>query len=188
MRVAPDDREADVGADPVAPVSGIDVGIALVASTVRGPALLVTFTRDAATRVTGIAAPVVERLVLHPPLVPARAHPGTLLVLLSQRGRRRRTALRARIDTLLDAVVPRVSDEVVRRVDVEALVSRLDLAGLAQHVVAEIDLPEIIRESTGAVSSEVVREVRMRGVAGDDTVGRAVDRLLLRGRRVDAPS
>ena len=62
----------------------------------------------------------------------------------------------------------------------------MDVAQLAQRVIAEVDLPEIIRESTGAVSSEAVREVRMRGIAGDDTVGRAVDRLLLRHRRAAA--
>jgi hypothetical protein len=54
-------------------------------------------------------------------------------------------------------------------------------------VLAEIDLPEIIRESTGAMASDTVRGVRMQTISADDAVGRAVDRLRLRrARRVAA--
>ena len=187
--------EADPDAEVVVavvedPVSGIDVGIALVASAVGGPVVAtVTVTRGVVTRVVSVTEPLVRVLVLHPPLVPTRLQPGTVLARLSRRGRRERTALLLQLDTLLDAVVPRLSDELVRRLDLDALVTRMDVAQLAQRVISEVDLPEIIRESTGVVSSEVVREVRMRGIAGDDTVGRAMDRLLLRHRRVvaDAP-
>ena len=184
--------EADPDAEVVVavvedPVSGIDVGIALVASAVGGPVVAtVTVTRGVVTRVVSVTEPLVRVLVLHPPLVPTRLQPGSVLARLSRRGRRERAALLLQLDTLLDAVVPRLSDELVRRLDLDALVTRMDVAQLAQRVISEVDLPEIIRESTGVVSSEVVREVRMRGIAGDDTVGRAMDRLLLRHRRVAA--
>lgn len=78
----------------------------------------------------------------------------------------------------LDAVVAAVDlDAAAGRLDIDAIIARIDLAGLAQDVIAEIDLPEIIRESTGSVASETVRGVRMRGISGDDAVGRVVDRL-----------
>jgi hypothetical protein len=169
------------------PVSGVDVVIALVASAVDGPVIgTITITRGVVGRVTRWTQPLVRALVLRPPLVPARLQPGSVLARLSRRGRRERTALLLQLDSTLDTLVPRLTDELVRRLDLDALVTSLDVAQLAQRVIAEVDLPEIIRESTGAVSSEAVREVRMRGIAGDDTVGRAVDRLLLRHRRTAA--
>ena len=85
-----------------------------------------------------------------------------------------------------DAVVDAVDlDAAAARLDIDAIIARIDLPGLAQDVIAEIDLPEIIRESTGSVASETVRGVRMRGISGDDAVGRAMDRL--RHRRQPEP-
>ncbi len=85
----------------------------------------------------------------------------------------------------LDAAAARLDvDAVARRLDIDAVIDRVDLVGLAEVVIAEVDLPEIIRESTGSVASETVRGVRMQGISGDEAVTRAVDRLLLRrGRR-----
>lgn len=71
-------------------------------------------------------------------------------------------------------------DDVVRAVDLDAIIARFDLVGLAEEIVEAIDLPAIIRASTGSVASETVRGVRMHGVTGDEVVGRAIDRLLLR--------
>ncbi|HEY6794362.1 MAG TPA: hypothetical protein VI248_06735 [Kineosporiaceae bacterium] len=88
-----------------------------------------------------------------------------------------------RID-LDDAAARLDVDAIIRRVDLDAIVDRLELARLAEQVIDDVDLPEIIRESTGAVASETVQTMRLRGVAADDVVGRAVDRLLRRsGRR-----
>jgi hypothetical protein len=85
----------------------------------------------------------------------------------------------------VDAVAARGDvDAVAARLDVEAFLDRLDLAGIAREVVEEIDLPEIIRESTGAMASETVRSVRMQGIGADERVSAVVDRLLARrGRR-----
>jgi len=84
---------------------------------------------------------------------------------------------------VLDRAVPLVVDELLRRVDLDAVIARLDLAKLADEVIASVDLPEIIRESTSAVQSETVREVRMRSISGDEAVGRAMERLRPRRRR-----
>lgn len=207
------------------------------------------------------------RLALRPPLLPAALHPQRWLESMNAVGAARRDALHRRLTALLDALVPVVVEEVVRRarltdlviehldlerivatvdldaaiervdvgrvvdrvdvapvvdrvdldavvgrVDLDAVVGRvdldailerldltgivlrrvdldavitavlerLDLVGLAADVIEGVDLPEIIRESTGTMASDTVRGVRMQGIAADEAVGRAVDRLLLR--------
>lgn len=94
----------------------------------------------------------------------------------------------ARID--VDAIVARVDvDEVAERLDVAAVIERLDLAELTRVVMEEIDLPEIIRDSTGSMASETVRGVRIQGIEADASVSRTVDRILRRRpqRDTDAP-
>ena len=97
-------------------------------------------------------------------------------------------AIANRID--LDAIVERIDvDAIVSRVDVDAVVRRLDLVGLAEEVVNGIDLPEIIRESTGSMASDVVRDVRMQSIDADVAIAHLIDRILRRrrARRTDAP-
>lgn len=81
------------------------------------------------------------------------------------------------IDRILDSVD---LDAVIERVDLDAVIHRVDLAGIATEVIGEIDLPELIRESTGAVTSETVRAVRMRSAEADLFMGRIIDRLMRR--------
>jgi hypothetical protein len=93
-----------------------------------------------------------------------------------------------RID--LDRVVARIDvDAVVAGVDVNVIVDRLNVVGLAEEVINEIDLPEIIRDSTGSVASQVVRDARMQSIDADEAVSRLVDRLLRRrqNRSTGAP-
>jgi 2,4-dienoyl-CoA reductase-like NADH-dependent reductase (Old Yellow Enzyme family) len=79
-------------------------------------------------------------------------------------------------------------DAAATRLDIDAVVDRIDLVGLAREVIAAIDLPEIIRESTGSMASETWRGVRMQGISGDDALARVVDRMRLhRGRRDATP-
>ncbi len=52
---------------------------------------------------------------------------------------------------------------------------------LALEVIDQIDLPEIIRASTGTVASESVRVVRMQTFGADRAIARVVDKLLGRG-------
>ena len=91
----------------------------------------------------------------------------------------------------LDRILARVDiDEVASRLDLDAVVDRLDLAALAREVLDAIDLPEIIRESTGSMASETVRSVRMQGIGADQAVSSFVDRVLLRKkeRRTQGPA
>jgi hypothetical protein len=83
----------------------------------------------------------------------------------------------------LDAVVGLVDlDVVVGRVDLDAAIARVDLVGIAREVIASIDLPEIVRDSTGALSSDAVRTIRVEGMHADDAVAGFVDRVLRRRR------
>lgn len=86
----------------------------------------------------------------------------------------------------LDKAVERLDlNAVLARLDLDALIDRIDLAGLAEGVIAEVDLSEIIRQSTGSVASDTVQGVRMQSISGDEAVGRAMGRLRLRLSRKD---
>jgi hypothetical protein len=81
----------------------------------------------------------------------------------------------------LDQIIDRIDiDAIVARVDVNAIIDRVDLVAIADDVIGQIDLPELIRESTGAVTSETVRSVRMQSAEADLLVSRTVDRVLMR--------
>ena len=90
----------------------------------------------------------------------------------------------------LDPIIAGVDvNGIVSRVDIEAIISRLDLGKIATDVIDEIDLPEIIWESSGAMASETVVGVRMQGRAADERINRIVDRVLhrRRDRNTEAP-
>jgi hypothetical protein len=84
----------------------------------------------------------------------------------------------------VDAVAARIDvDAVARRVDLDAIVDRLDLVDLTNRAIDGIDLPEIIRESTGSISGSMVRGVRMQGFEADQAVTGLVSRLFRRQPR-----
>ena len=58
------------------------------------------------------------------------------------------------------------------------MIARLDLAKLSLEVIERIDLPEIIRTSTGTVASESVRVVRMQTFGADRAISGLVNRML----------
>jgi len=91
-------------------------------------------------------------------------------------------AMADRID--IDRIVARIDvDALVAGVDMNAIVDRLNVVDLAEEVINEIDLPEIIRDSTGSMASRVVRDARMQSIDADEAVSRVVDRLLRRRRK-----
>jgi hypothetical protein len=91
-------------------------------------------------------------------------------------------AVAGRLD--VEAVLDRVdlTDVALSRLDLDALVSgilaHVDLVAVAQQVIDGVGLPELIRESSMAMTSDTVRGARMRGVAGDQALGRVRDRPL----------
>jgi hypothetical protein len=102
-------------------------------------------------------------------------------------------AVVGRVD--LDAAVTGVDiDAIVQRLDIDAVIDRVDLVAIVDEVLAAIDLPAIIRESTGSMASETVRGTRMAGISVDDAISRSLDRYRLRrpppsgsANTVDAP-
>ncbi|HET8988903.1 MAG TPA: hypothetical protein VFN43_10360 [Humibacillus sp.] len=84
----------------------------------------------------------------------------------------------------LQRIIDRVDvDAVVARADIDAVIAKLDLIELAEFVVEGIDLPGIIRSSTGSMASEGLREVRRQGIGADERVSHVVDRILRRQER-----
>jgi hypothetical protein len=94
----------------------------------------------------------------------------------------------------IDAVLDRMdlTTTVLRRVDlvrvVDAVLDQMDLIALANEIIEGVDLPEIIRDSTGSMASETVKGVRMQGIGADQAVDRAINRLLLRRDRTPGPA
>jgi hypothetical protein len=94
----------------------------------------------------------------------------------------------------IDAVLDRMdlTTTVLKRVDlvrvVDAVLDQMDLIALANEIIEGVDLPEIIRDSTGSMASETVKGVRMQGIGADQAVDRAIDRLLLRRARTHGPA
>ena len=93
----------------------------------------------------------------------------------------------ARID--VDDIARRIDlNAVVGRVDLDAIVARIDVPGLTEQVIDEVDLGEIIRESSSTMASETVDALRVQGMRVDGLVSRIVDRVLLRdGQRQTDP-
>ncbi len=88
----------------------------------------------------------------------------------------------------VDAVIDRVDvDRVVGKVDIDRVIDRADIVGLARYVIQETDMATLLRESTGSVTSEMMRGVRDQGAGADQAVARIVDRLLRRHGTRSAP-
>jgi hypothetical protein len=85
-------------------------------------------------------------------------------------------------------IIDRVDvNAVAAKVDLDAIIARLDLIGLADDVVDGIDLPGIIRESSGSMASEALSGVRLQSLQADEALTRAIGRLLPRRRGAQLP-
>jgi hypothetical protein len=152
-----------------APTPLIDATFAL---TVRGAAT--------AAGVAGRLVRPLARQARQPPILPRGLWPPARLTALAESGR----AARASADQLTDRVVGNVIARVL-----DASLDHIDLAAIANRVVEDIDLPDIIRMSSGTMASETVLGVRMQGIEADERLNRFVDRVLHRGhdRNTSAP-
>ncbi len=112
-------------------------------------------------------------------------------------------AVVARLD--LDAVVQRIDldaavagvdlnaavdgvdiDAIAGKLDIDAVIGRVDIVAMVEEVIAAIDLPAIIRDSTGSMASETVRSARMTGISVDEAISRSLERFRYRRRRPPA--
>ena len=113
----------------------------------------------------------------------AEQRPARSLVAIARLGAQYRDGAVVSVAARTAEAVPGLADLVLDRVDLTALVQRhLDLVTITEDLIADVDLPEIIRVSTGAVASDAVRSVRMHGISADEAVGRTIGRMLPRRR------
>jgi hypothetical protein len=101
-----------------------------------------------------------------------------------------RVDLQRAIDRIsIDEIAARLDvDAVAARLDIQAVVDRMDIMGIAQGVIEGLDIPELIRESTGAMSAETVDTIRLRGMDADRFIARVMDRVLSRKGDDDSPA
>lgn len=121
------------------------------------------------------ARPVYERLE-RPPFIPYGWQPATQFEALAKQGR----AVRKHAEPVSEWMFSAVVNAAAARIDVAAVINRIDIATIARQVVDDIELPDLIRESAGAVTSEGVVGVRLQGIQADERVGRIVDKVFLR--------
>ncbi len=180
---------APLKAEPSAPIQvPLLVDVTISAAALTGMACL-----RAARRVRSLTRPLAAQ-VLRPPLLHSDYWPETALRSFAEQGRQARLELGRRVgtaaDELLPAVVARIDvarivnsldiDAIVAQLDIPALVGRMDLNAVVLQVINDIDLPTIIRDSSGLLASETVTGVRTLSIDADERVNRIVDRLLLR--------
>jgi hypothetical protein len=129
---------------------------------------------------TGSRLPVLRsRTLWHPAFLPSRYQPGSLVAAAARRGEEQEFRAMQHLERMLDTWTPRIAD---------AVITRLDLGALVEQVLAEMDLPALIRESTGSMASETVHNARMAGISADEAINRVVERHLFRRRRsADSP-
>ena len=185
---------------PWRPPLVVDIGIDLASSVTRG---VVTVTRTGLR----VAAPF-ARLVTRPPVVPQKHWPQSYLRSMADQGRlvreRREQQVLAQLKIVVPAIVGAVVDwidlnqlviekvdfekviaavdfeKVIAAIDVGQIVKTLDIDSIAREILVNLDVPELIRESSGAMASETVVGVRMRGMEADERVANLVDRLMRR--------
>ncbi|GDX31952.1 hypothetical protein LBMAG15_08860 [Actinomycetes bacterium] len=80
-------------------------------------------------------------------------------------------------------------DALVAKANMDAIIDKVPIVDIADYVIAEIDLPKIIRESTGGVATDAVNAARLQALSVDKLINRIADSMLLRskGRKVESP-
>ncbi|MGH2825694.1 MAG: hypothetical protein ACRDKF_01845 [Actinomycetota bacterium] len=150
---------------------------------------------QAAGRGAGFAGRVAARAVMSTPLRPRIDH-------LNAAWEEDRRVLLERSDRAIASVVGIVLDRIdltqlviervdvnriiEERVDIDGVIERTDVIGVARDVVRQLDLPEIIRESSGTMGTETVEGLRLRGMDADRSLSRLVDRVLNRTNGYEA--
>lgn len=160
----------------------------LMASTI-GLVAYSTQTAIALTQATAqsVIGGALDRLV--PPLIDSVVSRVNLTdVVISQ------VDLRAVVESALDQldlteiVVERVDvNRIVAQANIDDVVDRVPMIQIADYIIEEIDLPRIIRESTGGIAMDAFTTTRYSAARTDEFVSKIVDTLLLRrkGRDLD---
>jgi len=90
---------------------------------------------------------------------------------------------------LTEIVVERVDvNRIVAQANIDDVIDRVPMVKIADYIIEEIDLPRIIRESTGGIAMDAFTTTRYSAARTDEFVSKIVDTLLLRrkGRDLEA--
>ena len=94
---------------------------------------------------------------------------------------------RANIDAVIDKIdlneiATRIDiDPLIARANIDAVIAKVNLIALATEVIDGIDLQAIIRQSSGALSSDAVQGIRSQSRMADDALAAFVGRLFGKG-------
>lgn len=95
-----------------------------------------------------------------------------------------------RID-LTQIVLDRVDiDAIVARANMDEIIDRVPMVDIANYIIDEIDLPKIIRESTGGIATDAVNAARLQSLSLDEFINKIADSIIFRrkGRKVESPA
>jgi len=187
----PADGAGDPASGKAVAVTAVDLALGAAGVVLEAAAVAGRGARRAVGPVIGpVIAPVAET-VMRPPVLPARWQPARVLAALGRRGAEREAALRRDLSRLLDALVPVMAEEVLRRarvadlvaryvdvdvivasVDLDAAAARLDADAVARRVdldaiVERLDLTEIVlqRVDLDVLVPAVLARIDLPGLA-----------------------
>jgi len=87
---------------------------------------------------------------------------------------------------LTEIVVQRVDvNRIVAEANIDDVIDRVPMVQIADYIIEEIDLPQIIRESTGGIAMDAFTTTRYSAARTDEFVSKIVDTLLLRRKGRD---
>ncbi|PHX61501.1 MAG: hypothetical protein CK552_00220 [Actinobacteria bacterium] len=95
-----------------------------------------------------------------------------------------------RID-LTQIVLDRVDiDAIVARANMDGIIDRVPMVEIANYIIDEIDLPKIIRESTGGIATDAVNAARLQSLSLDEFINKISDSIIFRRkkRKVESPA
>jgi hypothetical protein len=91
-------------------------------------------------------------------------------------------AIISRVD-LTEIVVKNVNiNEIVAQADINPILDRIPMTEIADYVIDEIDLPTLVRESTGGVADEILGLLRFQAIETDNFFSSVVDKVLFRSK------
>jgi hypothetical protein len=86
----------------------------------------------------------------------------------------------------IEAILARVDvNALVAQVDVGALLSRMDLGGIITEVLSQIELGDLISDSTSSIAIDARDAARVQAMGVDGGLARVVDRILRRRNERD---
>ncbi|HEX6326220.1 MAG TPA: hypothetical protein VFZ72_06590 [Jiangellaceae bacterium] len=94
------------------------------------------------------------------------------------------SALRAASAAVVNPIIDEIDfDAVLARVDIDAVLGGIDVSALARRVLDEIDLGQLVRESSTTMAAETADAVRARSMRADRALNRLVDHVLRRSEQ-----